>query len=111
MLSILLFCIVSAIMSLGVNIQWGYAGLFNAGIMGFTRWGAYSRIGTYIRLRGLGAAGLAVGVFASMLISILIGVVALRILSKGNNRFGLLVCRIRRFFCLALVLFSGNATD
>ena len=39
MLSILLFCIVSAIMSLGVNIQWGYAGLFNAGIMGFTALG------------------------------------------------------------------------
>ena len=28
-------CIISAIMSLGVNIQWGYAGLFNIGIMGF----------------------------------------------------------------------------
>ena len=26
-------------MSLGVNLQWGYAGLFNAGIMGFAALG------------------------------------------------------------------------
>ena len=32
-------CIISAIMSLGVNIQWGYAGLFNLGIMGFVALG------------------------------------------------------------------------
>ncbi len=35
-LAILNMCIISAIMTIGVNIQWGYAGLFNAGIMGFT---------------------------------------------------------------------------
>ena len=34
-LLILNMCIISAIMSLGVNIQYGYAGLFNLGIMGF----------------------------------------------------------------------------
>ncbi len=34
-LLILNMCIISAIMALGVNLQWGYAGLFNAGIMGF----------------------------------------------------------------------------
>ena len=26
--------LISAIMALGVNMQWGYAGLFNVGIMG-----------------------------------------------------------------------------
>ena len=35
-LAIFNMCVISAIMTLGVNIQWGYAGLFNAGIMGFT---------------------------------------------------------------------------
>ncbi len=34
-LLILNMCIISAIMALGLNIQWGYAGLFNAGVMGF----------------------------------------------------------------------------
>jgi branched-chain amino acid transport system permease protein len=38
-LTILQLCLISAIMSLGVNIQWGYAGLFNAGIMGFAALG------------------------------------------------------------------------
>ncbi len=38
-LSILLMGLLSSIMALGVNIQWGYAGLFNTGIMGFTALG------------------------------------------------------------------------
>ena len=38
-LTILNLCLISAVMSLGVNIQWGYAGLFNAGIMGFAALG------------------------------------------------------------------------
>ena len=31
--------LVSAIMALGVNLQWGFAGLFNVGIMGFVALG------------------------------------------------------------------------
>ena len=31
--------LISAIMAMGVNIQWGYAGLFNVGIMGFVALG------------------------------------------------------------------------
>jgi len=38
-LSIFNLCLISAVMSLGVNIQWGYAGLFNIGIMGFAALG------------------------------------------------------------------------
>lgn len=41
-LFILNFALVSAIMALGVNIQWGYAGLFNTGIMGFAALGGLS---------------------------------------------------------------------
>ena len=32
-------CIISAIMALGVNIQWGYAGLLNIGVLGFVALG------------------------------------------------------------------------
>lgn len=38
-LGILNMGLVSAIMALGVNLQWGFAGLFNIGIMGFTALG------------------------------------------------------------------------
>jgi branched-chain amino acid transport system permease protein len=43
-LSILNLCLISAIMALGVNIQWGYAGLFNAGIMGFAALGGLAAV-------------------------------------------------------------------
>ena len=38
-LAIVNLCLISAVMSLGVNIQWGYAGLFNVGVMGFASLG------------------------------------------------------------------------
>ena len=34
-LAILNLCLISAVMSMGVNIQWGYSGLINFGVMGF----------------------------------------------------------------------------
>ena len=43
-LSILNMCIISAIMALGINIQWGYAGIFNVGIMGFTALGGLAAV-------------------------------------------------------------------
>lgn len=38
-LSLLNLCLISAVMALGVNIQWGYAGLLNLGVMGFAALG------------------------------------------------------------------------
>jgi hypothetical protein len=35
---------VSAIMALGVNMQWGYAGLFNVGVMGFVALGGLAAV-------------------------------------------------------------------
>ena len=43
-IAILNLCIISAIMSLGLNLQWGYAGLFNVGIMGFTALGGIAAV-------------------------------------------------------------------
>lgn len=42
--TIINMCIISAIMALGVNIQWGYAGLFNVGIMGFAALGGVAAV-------------------------------------------------------------------
>jgi len=38
-LTIFNYCMISAVMTLGANIQWGYAGLINFGIMGYTALG------------------------------------------------------------------------
>ena len=45
-LSILNMSLLSAIMAMGVNMQWGYAGLFNTGIMGFTALGGLAVVVT-----------------------------------------------------------------
>jgi branched-chain amino acid transport system permease protein len=36
--------LISAIMALGVNMQWGYAGLFNVGVMGFVALGGLAAV-------------------------------------------------------------------
>ncbi|OZB17911.1 MAG: branched-chain amino acid ABC transporter permease, partial [Rhodobacterales bacterium 34-62-10] len=36
--------LISAIMALGVNLQWGFAGLFNVGIMGFVALGGLASV-------------------------------------------------------------------
>jgi branched-chain amino acid transport system permease protein len=71
--------LVSAIMALGVNMQWGYAGLFNVGVMGFVALGGLATVivsmppvpeawaaGGVRALAGLaiGACGIAAAVFA-----------------------------------------------
>jgi branched-chain amino acid transport system permease protein len=43
-LTILNMAIISAVMTLGVNIQWGYAGLFNVGTMGFVALGGLAAV-------------------------------------------------------------------
>ncbi len=43
-LSIMCFCLISAVMTMGANIQWGYAGLINFGIMGYTALGGLAAV-------------------------------------------------------------------
>ena len=43
-LSMLNLCLISAVMAMGVNIQWGFAGLINFGVMGFLAIGGLATI-------------------------------------------------------------------
>ncbi len=43
-LSIIQLCLISSIMALGLNMQWGYAGLFNVGVMGFAALGGVAAV-------------------------------------------------------------------
>ena len=54
--------LISAIMALGVNMQWGYAGLFNVGIMGFVALGGLGTVlvSTPPNTEALAAGGLRV---------------------------------------------------
>ena len=73
-LAIFNLCLISAVMALGVNIQWGYAGLFNVGIMAFTAIGGVAAVlVSYPPVQDAWVAGGA-GILVSL--GILIGTVA-----------------------------------
>ena len=52
-----------AVLALGLNIQWGYTGLFNAGIAGFVAVGAYTQalLTTPVSAGHIGGIGLPIG--------------------------------------------------
>ena len=80
-LALLNMCIISAIMALGVNIQWGYAGLFNVGTMGFAALGGLAAIVVSVspvtEAWTAGGAGILGGVIAA-LTTIFAGIVTWR---------------------------------
>lgn len=43
-LGLINMCLISAILALGVNLQWGFAGLFNVGVMGFVALGGLAAV-------------------------------------------------------------------
>ena len=77
-LLILNISLVSAIMAMGVNLQWGYAGLFNTGIMGFAALGG---LGVVLAAAPPQPAGFAAGGLRIMLgLAIAVAVIVAAIL-------------------------------
>lgn len=87
-LTIINLCLISAIMALGVNIQWGYAGLFNIGIMGFAALGGLAAVLVSVPpVPGaweVGGAGMGLALLA--FVATVIFVVVARNLSSGRIR-------------------------
>ncbi|MDF1599231.1 branched-chain amino acid ABC transporter permease [Mesorhizobium sp. YIM 152430] len=81
-LTILNLCLISAIMALGVNIQWGYAGLFNVGIMGFAALGGLA--GIVVSMPPVPGAWSAGGTGIGLTIIALIGTIGLIVLARRN---------------------------
>ena len=105
--------LISAVMALGVNLQWGFAGLFNIGIMGFVALGGLAAV--LINLPPVGEAwsagglrilvGLALGA-ATIIVAVLIQ----KRMAKGRNRNLLtLVVLIGGFFLYRWVFDGGVA--
>ena len=99
--SLLNMCLVSAIMSIGVNMQWGYAGLFNAGVMGFAAVGGLAAVLVSMApvpaALAVGGAGM-LGGLAVVLVSLAGGFVLWRRLA-GYGR--------RRYVAVGLVALVG----
>jgi len=73
-LFILNYGLISAIMALGVNMQWGYAGLFNVGVMGFTALGGLGAV--IVAMPPVGEAWAAGGLQVLLAIAVGVGVIA-----------------------------------
>lgn len=83
----LVFATVFAIITLGLNLQWGFTGLFNVGVAGFVAVGAYTSALLTApkaagRLAGFGwpvAAGMAAATVVTGIVGLFVGAVTLRL--------------------------------
>lgn len=82
-------CLLSSIMALGVNIQWGYAGLFSVGTMGFVALGGVAAVVTSMPpVTEAWRAGL-LGIIISMAIAAAVIGAAIQLwrrMASGRNR-------------------------
>ena len=104
-LAIVNLCLISAIMALGVNIQWGYAGLLNVGIMGFTAIGGLAAVLiSQDPVREAWQVG-GYGILISLMIVILIVVIIIIIRKNFKN---LILRRLSIFITLILGMILLN---
>jgi len=88
-ITIINLCLISAIMALGVNIQWGYAGIFNVGIMGFAALGGLAAV--IVSMPPVTGAwevgGAGIGMAFLMLVGTIAAVYFVRRSTTGSARF------------------------
>lgn len=112
-LSILNLSLISAIMALGVNIQWGYAGLFNTGIMGFTALGGLAVVLVSVRPVAEGWAAGGVGILSGLFFgaaSIAAAIFAWNRLPKGPMRTWVTLAIVVAGFVLFRAVFDPAVT-
>ena len=99
-LSIFNMCLISAVMTMGANIQWGYAGLINFGIMGYTALGGLAAV--IISVDPVQEAWSAGGLNILMCIWIIVALVfLLRFILKNFQKSNL------RTYSIAALIISG----
>lgn len=111
-LFVLNYGLISAIMALGVNLQWGFAGLFNVGVMGFVALGGLATV--LVSMPPVTEAWSAGG--AKVIGGLLIGaaavtavVIAAKRLSGRARTFGTVIIAIAGFFLFRAVFDDGVA--
>ncbi|MEO9573630.1 MAG: branched-chain amino acid ABC transporter permease [Tateyamaria sp.] len=110
-LFVLNFGLISAIMALGVNLQWGFAGLFNVGIMGFVALGGLATV--LVSMPPVGEAWAAGGI--RVVLSLVLGaativgaILAYGALPKGRMRtIGMIAILAIGFFVYRAVFDGG----
>ncbi len=97
-LTILNYCLISAIMALGLNVQWGYAGLFNVGLMGFAALGGVAAV--LVSMRPVADAWQAGGMGVATALVVAVATVALALLAKQRLPKG----KTRRNVIIAIIV-------
>lgn len=87
-LAILNMGLLSAITALGVNMQWGYAGLFNVGVVGFLAMGALAPV--LVSLPPVEGAWAAGGTRLMLALAVGVGTLAMAKLAWTRTRSGIL---------------------
>lgn len=101
-LTILNMCLISAIMAMGVNMQWGYAGLFNVGVMGFAALGGLA--GVLVSMPPVSEAWQAggLGILSGLLITFATVMTCLAIWPRIQHRRG-------RYWIILAIIVLGYA--
>ena len=112
-LAILNLCLISAVMTMGANIQWGYAGLINFGIMGYVALGGLAAVLVSVppvrEAWQVGGLNMILSLFLIVLIIFVIRYI-LKNFSKSNKRnLGIALAIIIGLIFLRLI--SGPAIE
>jgi branched-chain amino acid transport system permease protein len=110
-LSILCFCLISAVMTMGANIQWGYAGLINFGIMGYTALGGLAAVLVSVPpvKEAWQVGGLQIVICLLIIISMIFGVRFILRKYKKSNKRNYIITFIIIIGLIFLRLISGSA--
>ena len=99
-LSIFNMCLISAVMTMGANIQWGYAGLINFGLMGYAALGGLAAV--LISVDPVQEAWVAGGVNIVMCFWLIVVMIfAIRFLLKNFEKSNI------RTYSIAAIIFVG----
>ncbi|WP_425046451.1 branched-chain amino acid ABC transporter permease [Primorskyibacter sp. S87] len=103
--------LISAIMALGVNLQWGFAGLFNVGVMGFVALGGLAVVLVSTDVSPEAWANGGVGIVMALILgamTVVAAVVAYRMMAKGAARSAVILAILIGGFFLYRMLFDPN---
>ena len=103
--------LISAIMSLGVNLQWGFAGLFNVGIMGFVALGGLATVlvsaPPVYESWSVGGIRIIAAIVFGILVIITIGLWIKKIVNSRQKFWGALILAIAGFFIYRAIFDTG----
>ena len=112
-LTIFNYCMISAVMTMGANIQWGYAGLINFGIMGYTALGGLAVVLVSVAPvpEAWGAGGINMLACLGLIILMILSVrYILKNIQKSNKR-NYYVAGVIIFGLILIKIISGPAIE